>query len=84
MQTETNQWNQPVGAVVPDWQPVPIPPRVPLEGRKQFRGILQAPQGENLSLEFEGKGGPALLEFTLADIDRARLVPQIDFRSRKR
>ncbi|VVE22986.1 ribosome maturation protein RimP [Pandoraea eparura] len=58
--------------------------RVPLEGRKQFRGILQAPQGENLSLEFEGKGGPALLDFTLADIDRARLVPQIDFRSRKR
>lgn len=58
--------------------------RVPLDGRKQFRGILQAPEGEKLGLEFEGKGGPALLDFTLADIDRARLVPQIDFRSRKR
>lgn len=58
--------------------------RMPLDGRKQFRGVLQQPDGDKLSLEFEGKGGPALLEFTLADIDRARLVPQIDFRSRKR
>jgi ribosome maturation factor RimP len=34
-------------------------------------------------LEFEGKEGPAKLDFTLADIDRARLIPKVDFRSRK-
>ncbi|RJG11481.1 ribosome maturation factor RimP [Massilia cavernae] len=51
--------------------------------RKTYTGILQAPQGETLGLEFESKDGPALLEFTLADLDKARLVPQVDFRSRK-
>ncbi len=51
--------------------------------RKTFTGVLQAPVGAQLSLEFEGKDGPAMLEFTLADMDKARLVPQVDFRSRK-
>ena len=51
--------------------------------RKSFQGVLQEPAGENLALEFEGKDGPAMLEFTLADVDKARLVPQVDFRSRK-
>lgn len=55
----------------------------PLDGRKQFRGVLKAPEGETLGLEFEGKEGPAVLDFTLADIDKARLVPHVDFRSRK-
>ncbi len=50
---------------------------------KPSQGILQAPEGDKLSLEFEGKDGPAMLEFTLADVDKARLVPQVDFRSRK-
>jgi len=51
--------------------------------RKSFQGILHVPEGENLRLEFEGKEGPAMLEFTLADVDKARLVPQVNFRSRK-
>ena len=51
--------------------------------RKTFTGILRAPEGDNIGLEFEGKDGAALLEFTLADLDKARLVPQVDFRSRK-
>ncbi len=51
--------------------------------RKSYQGILHEPNGETLALEFEGKEGPALLEFTLADMDKARLVPQVDFRSRK-
>jgi ribosome maturation factor RimP len=51
--------------------------------RKSFQGVLQEPQGENLALEFEGKDGPAMLEFTLADVDKARLVPQVDFKGRK-
>ncbi len=60
--------------------------RMPMPGaanRKSFQGILQAPEGETLKLEFEGKEGPAMLEFTLADVDKARLVPKVDFRSRK-
>ncbi len=51
--------------------------------RKSFQGILQAPEGDTLKLEFEGKEGSAMLEFTLADVDKARLVPKVDFRSRK-
>lgn len=51
--------------------------------RKSFQGILLEPVGETLALEFEGKDGPAKLEFTLADVDKAHLVPKVDFRSRK-
>ena len=51
--------------------------------RKTFTGILVAPEGDKIGLEIEGKDGPALLEFTLAELDKARLVPQVDFRSRK-
>lgn len=60
--------------------------RLPMPGaahRKSFQGMLQAPQGENLKLEFETNEGSAMLEFTLADVDKARLVPQVNFRSRK-
>jgi len=60
--------------------------RMPMPGaanRKSFQGILHAPEGETLRLEFEGKDGLAMLDFTLADVDKARLVPKVDFRSRK-
>ena len=52
--------------------------------RKSFQGILRASEGENLKLEFEANDGSAAgLDFTLADVDKARLVPKVDFRSRK-
>jgi len=51
--------------------------------RKSFQGILHEPDGDTLKLEFEGNEGPAMLEFALADVDKARLVPKVDFRSRK-
>jgi ribosome maturation factor RimP len=60
--------------------------RMPMPGaanRKSFQGILRAPDGDKMKLEFEGNDGPAMLEFTLADVDKARLVPKVDFRSRK-
>lgn len=60
--------------------------RMPMPGaanRKSFQGVLHMPEGDNLKLEFEGKDGLAMLEFTLADVDKARLVPKVDFRSRK-
>lgn len=65
---------------------VQIKLRVPMQqagNRKTFEGVLHAPEGETLKLEFETNQGPALLDFTLADVDKARLVPQVDFRSRK-
>jgi ribosome maturation factor RimP len=55
----------------------------PLDGRKSYRGIVNAPAGDTIGLEFEGKDGAAMLDFTLADLDKARLVPKVDFRSRK-
>lgn len=51
--------------------------------RKSFQGILHAPEGEQCKLEFGTDEGSAMLEFTLADVDKARLVPKVDFRSRK-
>ena len=53
------------------------------QNRKSFQGILHEPEGETLKLEFEGNEGPAMLEFSLAEVDKARLVPKVDFRSRK-
>jgi ribosome maturation factor RimP len=67
-------------------QEVMVKLRMPMPSaanRKSFQGVLHAPEGETLKLEFEGKDGPALLEFKLADVDKARLVPKVDFRSRK-
>lgn len=63
--------------------------RKPFDGRKNYQGQLQELDGGNddtkLGLVFEGKDGtPQLLQFALADVDKARLVPQIDFRSKKR
>lgn len=58
-------------------------PMASAANRKTFQGILHAPDGDKLKLEFESKDGPAVLEFTLADVDKARLVPKVDFRSRK-
>ncbi len=60
--------------------------RMPMPGaanRKSFQGVLHAPDGDTLKLEFEGNEGPAMLEFSLAEVDKARLVPKVDFRSRK-
>ena len=51
--------------------------------RKSYQGILTEPEGDQLGIEFEGIEGPALMNFTLADIDKARLVPQVNFGSRK-
>ena len=58
-------------------------PMASMSNRKSFQGTLHQPEGDNLRLEFEGKERPAMLEFTLADVDKARLVPQVNFRSRK-
>ena len=60
--------------------------RMPIQGtgnRKTYQGILLEPEGDNLRLEFDGDGGAAVLSFTLADVDKAHLVPKVDFRRKK-
>lgn len=51
--------------------------------RRTYQGVIRPAVGETLKLEFQNKDGVAMLEFTLADVEKARLVPQVDFRSRK-
>ena len=54
--------------------------RMPLEGRKNFEGVLRVGAQGELSLEYEGKGGEMLqLDFQIDDIDKARLVPEYKF-----
>lgn len=62
----------------------------PRDGRKRYRGALCPLQNETIRLTLAAPPGqgetterPAL-DFTLAEIDRARLVPNINFRSHKR
>jgi ribosome maturation factor RimP len=58
-----------------------------VDGCKQYRGILQAPKEDAedvLILNYMGQQGPAVLHFTLGEIERAQLVAQVDFRSSKR
>src|SRR5260363_333526 len=62
----------------------------PRDGRKRYRGALCPLQNETIRLTLAAPPGqgetterPAL-DFTLAEIDRARLVPNINFRSHKK
>ena len=65
--------------------------RVATGGRKNFRGVLQGLLTGELNspdakfgLVFEGADGqPSQLEFSLAEVDKTRLVPVIDFKGRK-
>jgi ribosome maturation factor RimP len=46
--------------------------RRPLNGRRNFTGIIRAVDGERVEFEFEGDR----MAFDLAELDRARLVPK--------
>ncbi|MGP1679530.1 MAG: ribosome maturation factor RimP [Burkholderiales bacterium] len=49
--------------------------RVPVEGRRNFTGVMHAVAGGTLQLEVEG----GMVSIDLANIDKARLVPKIEF-----
>lgn len=49
--------------------------RVPMQGRRNFTGVMRAVEQGRLQLEIEG--GTVSIE--LANIDKARLVPRIEF-----
>jgi ribosome maturation factor RimP len=54
--------------------------KLPLEGRRNFEGLLVVGPDQALSLHWEAKPGEVLeLKFELQDVDRARLVPQVKF-----
>ena len=65
--------------------------RVAVGNRKNFRGVLQGLLSGELNspdakfgLVFEAADGqPSQLEFSLAEVDKTRLVPVIDFKGRK-
>jgi ribosome maturation factor RimP len=65
--------------------------RAPYQGRKRWRGVLQARDaGWRLVLPApEGKGGKAAaapgeaLDFELSEVREARLVPHLDFKGRR-
>ena len=44
-------------------------------GRRRFVGVLRGADGERVSLEVEGSGQTVAL--SIADIDRAKLVPEL-------
>ena len=62
--------------------------RQAVEGSKHYRGILRMHVAENgeekFAVEYEEKKALKSLEFTIDDVDKARLVPKIDFRSSKK
>ena len=49
--------------------------RVPLQGRRNFTGVMRAVKQGKLELEVEG----GVVSLDLANIDKARLVPEIEF-----
>jgi ribosome maturation factor RimP len=60
--------------------------KLPLQGRKKFRGVLSAREGGGWRLVMEpaAKGQPEqTLDFHFDEVRDARLVPVIDFKGRK-
>lgn len=51
----------------------------PVDGRRNFEGPLRAAGGGRYELEFTGRNGPGVLAFEYDDVDRARLVPKVEF-----
>lgn len=47
--------------------------RHPLNGRRNFTGVVRSVQGETIDFEFDG----GRFAFDLADLERARLVPKL-------
>ena len=59
--------------------------KLPMAGRKKFKGVLGARDGGwRLALEPAAKGAPEqALDFVFDEVREARLVPVVDFKGRK-
>lgn len=62
--------------------PIDLTLKLPLEGRRKFRGQLLPRDGGWRVVFNDGKGDQAL-DFTLDEVREARLVPVIDFKGRR-
>lgn len=47
--------------------------RQPVNGRRNFRGVVRAVDGDRIEFDFDG----GRLAFQVADLERARLVPKL-------
>jgi ribosome maturation factor RimP len=56
--------------------------KLPVDGRKKFRGRL-LPEGEGWRVVFNDGKGDQALDFTLDEVREARLVPVLDFKGRR-
>jgi len=56
--------------------------RLPVDGRRKFRGTLLA-EGEGWRVVFNDGKGEQALDFTLDEVRETRLVPVLDFKGRK-
>jgi ribosome maturation factor RimP len=56
--------------------------KLPLQGRKRYRGRLQAGAGEGWRVVFDDGKGEQALDFALDEVREARLVPVVDFAKR--
>lgn len=57
--------------------------RLPLQGRKVFRGVLGLAEGGAYTLVFDDGKGEQVLGFALDEVREARLVPVLDFKGRR-
>jgi ribosome maturation factor RimP len=66
-------------------QPVDLTLKLPLAGRKRFKGVLQAREGGwRLAMEPAAKDQPPqALDFVLDEVREARLVPVVSFKGRQ-
>jgi ribosome maturation factor RimP len=56
--------------------------KLPLAGRKKFRGLLSA-EGDAWRIVFNDGKDDQALDFTLDEVREARLVPVVDFKGRR-
>ena len=66
-------------------QEIDLSLKLAFQGRKHYRGILQAlPDGWRLVLKAAAKGqADQALDFSLEEVKEARLVPVVDFKGRR-
>jgi ribosome maturation factor RimP len=57
--------------------------RMAVAGRRVFTGLLVEPSGDQVGLDIESPSksdGRSLLKFRIGEVEKARLVPKIDFK----
>ena len=63
-------------------QEIELTLRMPFQGRKKYRGVLEA-LGDGWRLVFNDGKADQALDFSLEEVREARLVPVVDFKGRR-